>query len=193
MCHQGTCRHTHLALRALHPPTQSILLGGGNPRHSPYVRRLRKSYRSVTEPSGHAHHIWHVCTETDPFKELCEDVERPLQPLYQGRCNQPVIRIEERRQLLDGLPKSLRSRLCRRHHHHQVTDHGVHHHHVENLGGQGSPWFTPLYPWKGGTKYPPYFATIHNRVQYVHKSQSVRGPMPYPARMSRHRSCSRAS
>ena len=43
--------------------------------------------------------------------------------------------IEERRQLLDSLPESLRSRLCWRHRHQPVTDHGVHHH-IEECGGQ---------------------------------------------------------
>ena len=166
MCHQTTRRHPHPTVRALHPTPQYLSVRGSDPRQSPCVRQLRKYDRGVTGPVGHNHCILHVCEETDLVEEVCEDVECYLQPIRPGQRNQPVICIEESRQLLDCLPNSFHSRLCWRRHCHPVPDHGVHHN-VEKRGGKGSPWVTPWYTWNGGGK-------LSVRLHYHIQSSPVR-------------------
>ena len=44
---------------------------------------------------------------------------------------------------------------------------------------------------EGGGSYPSDFSTMVSQPQYIQRSRIYQGPMPYTARMSRHRSLSR--
>ena len=135
MCEQRPCCQPQSAIRALHHPPQSLLVGWTNPCHYPHLFRLQQSTRDMTGPSGRVLHLTHVCIETYPAKKVYEDVEGSTKPLQPGQGNQPVIHVEKCRQLLDSLSKSLTSRLRHQYHHQLETDHGFHHH-VGYHGGQ---------------------------------------------------------
>ena len=135
MFDQGTRFHPHHSLRELQTPQKFLSVGGDNPRHSLHVRPLQQSTRVAKGMAGHAHGIPNVFEETEPFKEVYEKVELPLQPLWSGRRNQPAIYVEESRKFLDGIPNSLRSCLHRRQRRHPVPDHVIHHH-FGKCGGQ---------------------------------------------------------
>ena len=132
------------------PPSATVSLGmRSNPHHSPRVCVIQISARYVTGITGHALRIPNFCTDTNTVEEVCDDVELPLQSLYTGQHSQPVIRVEERRQLLDGLPEPLNYRLRWQHHCHPVPDHVIHHH-VEYQAGQRFSLGYPTISLEGG-------------------------------------------
>ena len=64
--------------------------------------------------------------------------------------------------------------------------------HVKDSGRQPSPLSYPTVALEDGPVMPSAFASIWSRTQYVRSMRSVLGPTPYPVRISRQRSLSRA-
>ena len=140
--HQQPRRELHSTLQALHLHPLPLLIGHYHPHHPSLVCHHQHATRCVAWLACHAHHLPHIRQEADTVKEVCEDVERSLQPPQMCRRGKSVVRVKICRKVLYQRDESLRARLCRRYHCHPVADDGVHYH-DEYRGGQGYPWVTP--------------------------------------------------
>ena len=68
----------------------------------------------------HTHRLLRIFPEDNLVKEVCEDIERPLQPLRLGQRYDSIVHVKIRRKVLYQCAKSLRACLRRYYHLHPV-------------------------------------------------------------------------
>ena len=81
------------------------------------------------------HHLTRICTEDDPVKEVCEEVEHPQQPLRLRRGDESIVGIKIFLQVLYQQAKLLPALLGCLHHIHPVADEDVYDL-IEERGGK---------------------------------------------------------